>query len=306
MPVGALSVDMIDNNESRDVILLSEIANSLNATHLSEDVIVFDTEYFMPKADSFPMRIEGLSIILCRRGSGRVSVDLREHEFKENSLLVIQPKNYIQILEVSHDFQASFLVCSLHVIEDILPKLTDLLPILIHHRTEPVSVLSDEDADALRQYYSFLKSQIDGPQTQFTKKKIICLLQAALFEMMEIQARRQGDTAVKKSRKEEIMAKFILAVGDNFRTERQVAFYADKLCITPKHLSAVVKEISGQTAGAWIENYVIMEAKLLLKTTDLTIQQIAMDLNFSNQSFFGKYFKHITGMSPSDFRRTQQ
>ncbi len=64
-----------------------------------------------------------------------------------------------------------------------------------------------------------------------------------------------------------------------------------------------MKEISGRTAGDWIENYVIMEAKVLLKTTDMTIQEIAVYLNFANQSFFGKYFKHHTGSSPSNYRK---
>lgn len=131
-----------------------------------------------------------------------------------------------------------------------------------------------------------------------------CLLQAALFELMDIeQSSHNEDVPMRKSRKEEIMARFILTVREHFRTERQVAFYAKQLCITPKHLSAVVKSISGKTAGEWIENYVTMEAKVLLKTTDLPVQEIAVHLNFPNQSFFGKYFKHITGMSPTEFRR---
>ena len=99
------------------------------------------------------------------------------------------------------------------------------------------------------------------------------------------------------------MAKFILAVSEHFRTHRQVNYYANKLCISAKHLSSVVKEISGRTAGEWIENYVTMEAKVLLRTTDMTIQEIATNLNFLNQSFFGKYFKHITGVSPTAYRK---
>ena len=99
------------------------------------------------------------------------------------------------------------------------------------------------------------------------------------------------------------MAKCILAVSEAFREERQVASSAHKRCITPKQLSSVVKEISGRTAGDWIENYVVMEAKVLLKTTDMTIQEIAAYLNFANQSFFGKYFKHQTGVSPSVYRK---
>ncbi|MDE5813808.1 MAG: helix-turn-helix domain-containing protein, partial [Muribaculaceae bacterium] len=92
-------------------------------------------------------------------------------------------------------------------------------------------------------------------------------------------------------------------VLQNFRAERSVAFYADRLCVTPKHLSAVAKDITKHTASELIDHYVIMEAKIMLAESALTIQEIANKLNFANQSFFGKYFKHLTGYSPSQFRK---
>ncbi|MDE6390585.1 MAG: helix-turn-helix domain-containing protein, partial [Duncaniella sp.] len=79
-------------------------------------------------------------------------------------------------------------------------------------------------------------------------------------------------------------------------------YYAARLFVTPKHLSAVLKEMSGQTAGEWIDKRVILEAKLMLRSTGMNIQEISTALNFSNQSFFGKYFKHLTGISPRDYR----
>ena len=105
--------------------------------------------------------------------------------------------------------------------------------------------------------------------------------------MMDIHQKNSERIDNQRSRKEEIMAKFILAVSEEFRTQRQVAYYARKFYITPKHLSAVVKEISGRTAGDWIENYVVMEAKVLLKTTDKTIQEITLMLNFATSHSSG-------------------
>lgn len=81
-----------------------------------------------------------------------------------------------------------------------------------------------------------------------------------------------------------------------------VAFYASKLSLTPKYLSKVIRQNSGKTAGEWIEEYVILEAKALLKSTNKTIQQITDELNFSTQSFFGKYFKRRVGLSPKEYR----
>ncbi len=104
------------------------------------------------------------------------------------------------------------------------------------------------------------------------------------------------------SRREELLTRFISLVDIHYKAERSVAFYARELCVSPKHLSAVLKEISGKTAGEWIDYRVILEAKIMLRKSGMTIQEISLELNFSNQSFFGKYFKHYTGMSPREYR----
>lgn len=87
-----------------------------------------------------------------------------------------------------------------------------------------------------------------------------------------------------------------------YRKERKVLYYADRLHLSASYLSTVVKRISGKTAAEWIDDYVVLEAKALLKSTKLTIQQISDELNFPSQSFFGKYFKRITGLSPKEYR----
>jgi AraC-like DNA-binding protein len=80
-------------------------------------------------------------------------------------------------------------------------------------------------------------------------------------------------------------------------------FYADRMCFTPKYLSKVIKENSGKSANSWIDDYVILEAKAMLKSTNMTVQQINDELNFPSQSFFGKYFKRIVGVSPKEYKR---
>ena len=282
---------------------LSQISKIVNSDNLDEDIIVFQHEVKFVPEEIFPLRIDALLIALCTEGTGKIGIDLREYEIKKNTLIVIQPKNFIYLSNYSDDFKCSAVACSNHVVEDVLPKLTEILPLLMHHRTEPVSYLSEEDACNILNFYDFLRKKLRGPKTPFLKQKVMCMLQAALYEMMDINLQHSTGIETQRTRKEEIMAKFILAVSEHFREERQVAYYAHKLFITPKHLSSVVKELSGRTAGDWIENYVVMEAKVLLKTTDRTIQEIAVYLNFANQSFFGKYFKHHTGMSPTAYRK---
>ena len=92
-------------------------------------------------------------------------------------------------------------------------------------------------------------------------------------------------------------------MSQHFKHERSVEWYSSEMCLTPKHLSEVVKLVSGKTAGQWINTLVIIEIKSLLMNTSLSIKEIAMELNFPNQSFLGKYFKNTEGISPSDFRK---
>lgn len=286
------------------MVTMREIAKAVNNDSHNDDIIVFDHDLAFRTEDIFPMRIDALLMALCTEGEGKIGIDLREYELKRNSLIVIQPKNYIYISQFNSQFKCSVMICSRHLVEDVLPKLTEILPLLLHHRTEPVKQLSEEEANGIRLFYEFLAAKLRGPKTRFLNHKIHSMLQSMLYEMMDINDRHVSVTEESnRSRKEEIMAKFILVISEEFRTERQVSYYANKLCISPKHLSSVVKEISGRTAGDWIENYVVMESKVLLKTTDMTIQEIAGYLNFANQSFFGKYFKQHTGFSPTTYRK---
>ena len=275
-----------------------------NFIDMKSDIEVFTMNYPFRNM-KFPLRVNGLVIALVTSGKGRVGIDLRQYELTKGSILVIHPRNYIYSAEAD-DITLDVVACSLQVVENVLPKLTDLVPLLMHHRAEPVELLDDIDMRGLLDFYDILKVQYDAPESPFKKRKMMALLQAALFEMMDIHCRREEVAEHQKTRKVEIMARFIILVSENFRSQRQVGFYSEQLCVSSKHLSAVVKEISGRTAGEWIENYVTVEAKVLLRSTDLTIQEIASRLNFTNQSFFGKYFKHQTGMSPSEYRKSER
>lgn len=285
-----------------EYITLSQISSAVNSA--SEDVEIAAFTMKDPFRNlKFPLRFEGMIMACVKEGSGKIGIDLREYEIKENSLLVIHPRNYIYSAD-TENIEVNVVLCSQDVVENVLPKLTDLMPLLMHHRAEPVEELRPEDANELREFYDFLHRELQKPHTPFLKQKLICMLQASLFQLLDIHYASHVPNPYAKSRKEEIMAKFILLVSENFREHRQVSFYSDQLCISAKHLSSVVKELSQRTAGEWIERYVTVEAKVLLRTTDLTIQEIASRLHFTNQSFFGKYFRHQTGMSPTTYRKS--
>lgn len=278
---------------------LAEYTKSM-PTH---DVLAFDS--FIPDAElsTYPVRIDALTIILCTQGEGTIVIDMAEYHITRHSLLVLQPENFIQIKSCTSDFKSHVVFCGKNVVEQVLPKMTAMLPLIMQHRMKPMLQLTENEAKGIESFYTFLKLKLEDAPTPFQSQKVLCMLQAALFEIMDIRIAHADMAPGRQSRKEEIMGHFILEVVKHFQQERQVSYYAQKLCVTPKHLSAVVKEISGRTAGEWIDHYVVMEAKMLLGSTDLTVQEISAQLNFANQSFFGKYFKHHTGISPTEFRK---
>ena len=151
-------------------------------------------------------------------------------------------------------------------------------------------------------------NRLKNKDDRYRREVVMGLMQGFFFELCNIFNNYAPDASAvvkSKSRKEYIFERFYESLVQSYQSERSVKFYADQLCLTPKHLSGVVKEVSGKTVGEWIDELVILEAKALLSSSSMNIQEIADRLNFANQSFFGKYFKHYTGMSPKEYRKSR-
>lgn len=294
---------MINTSDLKSVSLV-EIARILNGKSSFDDIVVFNVNAFTAgnSYGYYPLRIDALAIIQCVSGETKIKVDLKEYTIKKNSLIIIHPRNFLENTITSEDFKANMVMVSKSIVEDVIPRLTDIAPLLVQQRSDPHIELSEDEAERFTSFYRFLSERLNSPHTPFYRNKVVSILQGMFYEVMDFSYTRNSIEVRRKSRKQEILAKFILAVSEHFRDERQVSYYAEKICVSPKHLSAVIKDLTGKTAGDWIEIYVTMEAKMLLRSSDLTIQEISNKLNFTNQSFFGKYFKHQTGFSPSEYR----
>jgi AraC family transcriptional activator of pobA len=127
-----------------------------------------------------------------------------------------------------------------------------------------------------------------------------------VYDLFMINNVRAGFELPRQDSKIELTGRFFNLLAKNFRKEKSVGYYASELFVTPRHLSWVLKEVTGKTAGALVDEMVIKEAKLLLTGHDLNISQVAVKLYFSNSSFFGKYFKKLTGISPSAYKISSQ
>ena len=292
-------------NSTGRILTLEEIKGTVVCAQLDSDIIVWNQEKLPTYATrNSPVRVDAMLIALCLRGGCRVSINMSEYDITENTLMVIHPQHFLGVKSMEENTSIRVMACSRGIVEEMLPKLTGLLPLLLHQHAKPITHLLAHEAQHIGEFIEFIHQKLEMPPTPFRRRKVICLLQAAMYEIMDLNSMPEQKIPETRSRREELMARFILAVARHYRNHREVAFYSDALCISPKHLSTIVKAVSGRTPGEWIESHVIMEAKMLLTTTDLSIQEIAALLNFPNQSFFGKYFRHQTGTSPSSFRKT--
>ena len=159
---------------------------------------------------------------------------------------------------------------------------------------------------SMRGMIAQIERETRGPETHFSFDIVSGLIAATIYKVGDIMyhylAEHPEEQNNSHNRAEEYFKQFTHLLGEHFREERSVGFYARQLCITPKYLTTLIKRISGQSVSEWIDNYVILEAKTLLKYSTMSIQEIAYYLNFPNQSFFGSYFKRNTGMSPSQYK----
>lgn len=284
------------------IINLSEIEHSSRMDFLNDDLVIFDDLNEIPLHD-YPNRVDAAVFAICLKGFIRFSVNLKEYTITPRNMVVLLPEQIVQQHERSDDFEGIFIGVSKQFIDDIIPGVQNLLAAFFYVKEHPFTVLTDDEQNDLIEYHSVLWKKIRMKEHVFHKEVVQSLLLALFYDVCNIFRKHQSHDVRKRSRKEELFELFMRTVMDHYRQERSVGFYADKLCVTAKYLSLASKEVSGKSAGNWIDEYVILEAKALLKSSNMTIQEIADTLNFANQSFFGKYFKHHTGVSPKEYRK---
>lgn len=169
----------------------------------------------------------------------------------------------------------------------------------------PIAHLDSGLSKAVMHLYTFIRNSLaKRDQYHYVRRTVQGFVQSIFFLVLSAYGKgAEADSAspYTNARHEEIFGRFMKLVEKNYTQERNIGFYADKLCITPKYLSQLVFKASGIYAGDHIDNYVIAEAKVLIKSHKHTIAQISDMLNFTSQAYFGRYFKKHTGMTPMEF-----
>lgn len=250
----------------------------------------------------YPFKIQVAMMQLCLGGRMRVRLNLNEYELHRNSLLIVTPGSIGQCLDISADYRIVLIALSNSY---IISEQNSEGALIVRKFLSQQSLLelTEEQTSEILELCRALRKKLRQPDFRFKHEVLKGYLQVLYGEICQLMAplveeqdSRQG------SRKRQIFDRFLEELRQHYASQRSVQFYADRLCLTPKYLSQVVYAVSGRHAGDWIRDYVVLEAKALLKSGQYTVQQVADLLNFANQSFFGVYFKKAVGCSPTAYK----
>lgn len=291
-------------------------ANPTEIRKYSTQFSSFENDYVfsrVSKTDNFTeftshaLRLGGMTIVLCLRGEVEMDINLNSYNLKANDLLITGPDSVMSVRNVDWDnLDAYVFVTSPEFIHDINFELNLMASMSLTSNEPSLISLTDEEVRLMSRYFDLIHyNTVENSDARYVRSISRALVASSVYQLMQFFSLRVDNSNTHSlSRRATYVRDFLRLVNTHHRRERGVAFYASKLFISSKYLSLIIKESTGRSAAEWIDDYVILEAKNLLRFSGKNVQQIAYELNFSNQSSFGKYFKHLTGMSPTKFQRS--
>lgn len=256
-----------------------------------------------------PCRFDGYMLLYCLKGHMRLNVNLTEFEIKEDMVFMNVPGNIIRVNEIidtpQEEVRYICLAMSREFIQGMHVDVNKLFNEGMSMLENPSISLPPDELKLMKDTFDILNDTIQS-NVPYRREMIHSQISSLFYLLMGAWASRGNgvDATMQTNRSKMIFDQFIKLVSEYHTQYRNVGFYADKLCLTPKYLSKLIKVATGRSAPEWIDSYVILEAKNMLKYSNVTIKEIVYRLNFPNQSVFYKFFKARTGMTPTEYRNS--
>ena len=286
---------------------------------LKDDIISIGDDFILARQTNdidlellkFPSRIDGFVAAYCRKGHFKCTINLTEYEIHDGMLAINIPNNIIQLEPVEPGdelVELTILAVSPQYMTTLSSDLGKIFVDAMNMLQSPIMEMAPEEVDLSMQYFKLIDNVINtdsayrNDSISYLLTSIFYLIGGMLMKRLNA-AEAQNEEKPTSNRQKRMFEMFIDLVEKYHNKERSVGFYADKLCISSKYLSQIIKNVSGFSAPDIINKYVILEAQHLLRHTDLSVKEIADQLNFPNQSFFYKYFKSHTGCTPNSYRQ---
>lgn len=268
-----------------------------------EQFVVGDTDlrYF----EEHSCRTEGGAILFCRRGSATVTVDQLRDRITRDTLLLLLPGSILHLNERTDDFRVRFCAFSLELFSEAAYRLDPSFFHILHEHA--IIRLPDRIIEGVRNWFQMASYTYRDRGNIFRNTIIRNRLQNVLLEAFDKTQRFAPDvhSQTGTTRQADLFQRFVALVHEHCTEQREVAFYADRLCISTRYLSTIIRSEAHSTAKEFIDRSVVLEIKMLLGSTELSVQEIAYRLHFPDQSYLGRFFKKHTGVSPTEFRNAK-
>lgn len=280
--------------------------------NLSDDLFVAEMHY-ETKMDviEYPCRFHGYMAFFCIQGEFEVEINLKKFTIRKDSMFIYTPGNIVRVTNIDPKEKESVHFVVVAISEDLMSStrfdFSKLYNESLRLLESPCVVINENERELCRKYFDLIQ-EVSKMRMPNMRESVAALISSIFYLMGAMWTDRL--TAAKKNGGEEVSTRskivledFLMLVRDYHTKERSLSFYADKLYLTPKYLSKLIKSVSGKSAHEWIDSFVILEAKNLLKYSDMSIKSIVYELNFPNQTTFYRFFKTKTGMTPSEYRK---
>ena len=213
-----------------------------------------------------PRRMNFILIGLCTKGEVMYELDTQTQVIKEGDILIVSDQHVVDSYQHSADMEGLCIMMSVHFFREIIQNVSDVSALFLFSRQHPVMRLEPREIATFKEYFQVIKQKISEADNHFRKDLIKTLLLAMFYDLSNVIYRVKNDDKP-HTRAEAIFTSFILLLEKNFRHERRVSWYAEQLNITPKYMSETVKNVSRRTPNEWIDNYVILELRVLLRNS---------------------------------------
>lgn len=255
-----------------------------------------------------PVKVEGYFALYCKKGRFVIEINMKEYEITEGTLLLYAPGNIINMSNsrIFEETEFVFAAMSREILQYAKMDFTKIYDEALLVMTTPCMKMTDEEKRICAGYYYLAENLMAAnlPCLQASLLDLGSSLFHYLGSIWSLRIEKQEGLSGNTLRSKAMFERFIKLVAEHHTKEREVGFYAEKMNITPKYLSQLVKKNSGKSAPDWISSFVIMQAKNYLKYSNMDVKEIAFKLNFSSSPAFFRYFKAHTGQTPLDFRES--
>ena len=270
-----------------------------NHGRIGDDLLLLNTKDYWSK-DGEPFLADTTNVIFFIEGTAEISINMQDYHITSPCMVMLMEGMIVSQKERSENCSFDVIVLSKQLTDSLLSDSNASSPLRNAVFTDPVFPLKGHK-HIVTSFRYLLENLVNETDNTY---RLEAVKHMALTLVYGFALSRNAVAQRKLSRKDSISEQFTKLVKENYKSERTVAGYADMMCLTPKYLSQVVKDCTGKSALDIIDEFTIIECKALLKSTDLTVDQISARLNFMSPSLFGKYFKRITGVSPRAYRHS--